>query len=306
VAQPRFRPDSAGCKDSDDDAPARRQEVRSRPPVALASAASLPALSLEVLDNALPPVVERRNQLTLAAQLGAALVSRHSLSNGSGALASYALTTTLVSSGGAARFTHRFGAHGLLGVDLGYAFGSGGSVRYLAPDGSATQIRLQTHDAEAGLRLGWHGGVNGGVDLWLRAGALASFAMFDPDFTVRVPSDRLLAPTAGLGLDAPHLLPFGWRWLGVTLLGSAILSGRLDENLLQGRSSGTWGGSFGGNLTLPLWQGRSGAQLLVGATYRYTFTSSRFSGLSQRDLTATHATLDGSQHIMALTLGYGS
>ncbi len=177
-------------------------------------------------------------------------------------------------------------------------------MQYRAADGSAVNVSMQLHDVAAGLSIGLHARVAGGLDAWLRVGAQLTLSILDPDLDVRLASDRLLAPTAGLGLAAPHLLAIGGHWLGLGLWGRALLFGQRAENLSDGSQRGTWGGDFGGNVSADLWRAGQRGALLVSAEYRYQFTVSHFAGPSERDPTATQATLGTAEQLATLALAY--
>lgn len=281
--------------DDADEAP-----VDTRPPVEQPSPSSADALVL----RARPSLPDRRNALALTAQAGVAALSRRFVSNGAGAMAAYELSTTAVASGVSGSYARQFGAHGVVGADLSYAYAAGAHVQYVAGDGSMVKVRLQQHDAEGGLHVGVHTRAAGGVDAWLRAGALLTVTIVDPDATVRLQSDRLIAPTAGVGVEARHLATLAGHWLGVGLFARAVLYGQLTDNLKEGADRGTWGGRFGGDLSLELLRTPARGQLLLAAGYGYAFTVSRFSGPSQRDATATQATLGTAQHVATAALGY--
>jgi hypothetical protein len=259
--------------------------------------------ALGLVARPLPP--DRRDAIRLVADAGVAVIARRYVSNGASPLASYELAATSVTSGVSGSYGRHFGSLGIVGVDLAYAYASGARVRYAAGDGTLVTLHLQSHDAEGGLRLGLHTRAAGGVDVWLRAGALLTVTIFDPDPTVRLQSDRMIAPTVGLGLAAPHLVALGRRWLGVDLFGRAIVFGQTTENLDEGRDRGTLGGRFGGDLTFELWRAARRGQLVLDAGYSYTFSVARFDGPSVvRDPSATKATLGTTQHLAALAIGY--
>jgi SH3-like domain-containing protein len=253
---------------------------------------------LELAARVSPP--ERRTTLVLVADAGIAVIARRYVSNGASALASYELSATSVASGVAGSYERRVGSMGLIGVDLAYAYAGGARVRY----GAEPTVGMQVHDAEAGLRLGLHSRAAGGVDVWLRAGALLTVTIFDPNVATRLQSDRLIAPTAGLGVALPHLRTVGDRWLGLDLFGRAVVLGQTIENVDEGKDRGTLGGRFGAELSLELWRTPGHGALLLTAAYRYAFSLTRFSGPSQRDPSATESTLGASQHLGVLALGY--
>jgi uncharacterized protein YraI len=281
-----------------DDAPAEAATATST----ATTPAVVPREALAVTARPTPP--DRQNALSVTADAGVAILQRRYASNGTGPLAAYQLSTTAAATGVSAGYTRRIGARGLVGVDLAYAYAAGGGARYLGPGGSPVALRLQSHDAEAGLRLGLHSRAAGGVDVALRAGLLLAITVFDPDMLVRLASDRLIAPTAGLSIDAPHLAAVGKGWLGVALFGRAVLDGRMSENIDEGSDRGTWGGRLGGRVTLDVWRSPSRGQVVLGAGYSYAFTVSSFTGPSQRDATATQATLGNAAHLATLSLGY--
>ena len=258
----------------------------------------------ELALHARPPLPDRRQAIALVADGGIAVIGRRFVSNGTGPMAAYELSTTAIASGVSGSYAHRLGTLGVIGADLSYAYAAGASVQYIAGDGSSVKVRLQQHDAEGGLRLGLHSRAAGGVDAWLRAGALLTVTIIDPDATVRLQSDRLIAPTAGLGVDARHLTTLGGHWLGVGLFGRAVLYGQLADNLKEGADRGTWGGRFGGDLSLELYRTPARGQLVLAAAYSYAFTVSHLSGPSQRDPTATQSTLGTAQHLLVAALGY--
>lgn len=251
-----------------------------------------------------PSLPDRRTAITVGVDGGIALMSRRYVSNGAVPMAAYELSTTAAATGADASWARRIGAHGSLGADLAYVYASGGRVQYVAADGTAVKLRLQSHDVEGALRLAFYTRAAGGVELALRVGALFDVTIFDPDVTVRLQSDQLIAPVAGLTIDAAHLTTLGGHWLGVALSGRAVLAGRMAENLDEGKVRGTWGGRFGGRLTLELWRTPRRGQLLLGAGYGYAFAVTRFAGPSQRDPSATQATLGSAAHLLTLALGY--
>ncbi|HEX6836205.1 MAG TPA: SH3 domain-containing protein [Polyangia bacterium] len=263
-----------------------------------------PSSGGELAVRARPALPDRRQTIALVADGGIAVIGRRFVSNGTGPMAAYELSTTAVASGVSGAYAHRLGTLGVIGADLSYAYAAGARVQYTAGDGTPVKMRLQQHDAEGGLRLGLHSGAAGGIDAWLRAGALLTVTIIDPDATVRLQSDRLIAPTAGLGVDARHLATLGGHWLGVGLFGRAVLYGQLADNLHEGADRGTWGGRFGGDLSLELYRTPARGQLVLAAAYSYAFTVTHLSGPSQRDPTATQSTLGTAQHLVVAALGY--
>jgi hypothetical protein len=245
-----------------------------------------------------------RHQLELLADVGVDAYSRRYLSNGSRALASYELSTSAAASGAEARYRHRSDAGRLLGVDFSYLYSAGGSVRYVAGDGTATKLGMQIHDVEAGLRLGLHLRVAHGLDLWLRGGAMFQAVLFDPIASLRVQSTRLIAPTVGVGLDAPRLLALAGHWLELQLLGQAIIAGHTVENLDEGPDLGSWGAQIGGRFLIDVWTTATRGRLALTGGYSYGFTSSRFRGVSQRDSSATEATLGSTEQVATLAICY--
>ncbi|MGZ3438869.1 MAG: hypothetical protein ACXVDD_05115 [Polyangia bacterium] len=249
-----------------------------------------------------PP--EHADGLVVGAGAGIAVLSRRLVSNGLQPMAAYELSTTAAATVVSADFAHRLGRYALLGVDASYAYAGGARVQWHAADGSQVSARMQLHDAEAGLRLGLHARAAGGLDVWLRGGAELTVTILDPDANVRLASDRLIAPTVGLGFAAPRLIALGSHWLGVGIYGRALVLGQRTENLSEGAQRGTWGGNFGGSVSLELWHAAHRGELLASAAYSYRFSVSRYAGPSVRDPSATQSTLGCVEQLATLALAW--
>jgi hypothetical protein len=249
-----------------------------------------------------PP--EQAGTLALGAGAGFAVMGRRFASNGTAPLAQWELSTSGFATVASADWSHRLGRHGLIGIDANYVYAGGARVQFHAADGSTASVRMQLHDADAGLRLGVHARAAGGLDFTLRAGVQLTVTILDPDANLRLTSDRLIAPTVGLGFAAPRLVALGRHWLGLAVHGRALVLGQRTENLGEGAARGTWGGDAGARLALELWHARTRGELAMAAAYSYRFSVSQYEGPSQRDPSATRATLGAAEHLATLSLVY--
>jgi hypothetical protein len=238
-----------------------------------------------------------------AAAVGVATIDRRFVSNGSGALPSYELSATAVAVQATAAWSRPLGRLGLLGVDGSYVYAVGARVRY--HDATTTALLgLSQHDAGLGVTVGLRSRAAGGIDGWLRGGAALAVTVIDPNATVRLTSDRLIAPTVALGFDANRIAAPRDHAIGLHLFARGVLDGQLTENISDGAGGGTWGATLGGSVSAELWRSPGRGQVLLALAYSYGFTVSPFSGASARDPSATRSTLGCAQHLATAGLGY--
>jgi len=240
---------------------------------------------------------------------GVAILSQRFTSNGTGALTNYEANTNAL---GAQVGLGLFGALGryfLLGGDASYSFAGAAALRVPQADGSTLKLGIQAHTADAGLSAGVHFGVAGGLTLRLRVGGQMVLNLMQPDVRAKLPSDRILGMTVGLGLAVPALFSIGERPFGVWLGGSVLAPADRAQttNLEDGTQSSTFGGFFGGGLSfalMPVNQGRYRGQLALEAAYSYEVVATHYTGQSKRNTTITVADRGSAQQLITAGLGF--
>jgi hypothetical protein len=250
------------------------------------------------------PAPARKSAIAIGAVAGVALLSRRFVSDGSGALSAFELSTTALAVGAGASFTRAIGRRFRLGFDAGYTWLGETGVRWRAPDGSSVVLGVQAHQVSAGLSAGLHFDALGGLELRARAGGRLDLNLLDSSVAVPLASDRLLGLTVGLGLDAPRLFAPSGHAIGAHAFALGTVFGARSENIDEGSDRGTWGVRAGAGLSLALWQRADRGRVLLSADYAYDLTLTHFAGPSRRDPTATRATMGTEQHLVTAALAY--
>lgn len=244
-------------------------------------------------------------------RLGFAVLSQRFTSNAtSGTLTNYNAQTSAL---GAQIGFGIFGTAGkylLFGGDASYTFA--GIARYkVTVAGMANPLFLgtSTHTIDGGVSAGVHFGVLGGLSLRLRIGGQMVLNLVQPDVRAKLPSDRIVGMTIGLGLSVPALFTLAGHPFGVALYGGGLVPAQRAQTvgLEDGAQSTTFGGFFGGGLSFLLMQPnmeRYKGQLALEAGYSYEFVATHYTGLSRRNNTITVADRGSAQHLISLGLGF--
>jgi uncharacterized protein YraI len=246
----------------------------------------------------------RRYGMVVGASAGLASLTRRFTSDGSGVLPSYQLQTNAMAATVGGRFVGAVNQRLRLGFDLDYRYVGAASVRYQAPDGSRPVVGVTAHDASAGLLVGVHSDVAGGLDARLRVGAQLQATVLNGSGTLDLPSDQLLGMVIGLGIELPRLFWIVGHPLGLALSGTALAVGKRFENVADGQAQQSYGAVASANLTFELLRRPARGQLLLTAGYAYAFAVTRFSGASQRNPGGTGAVLGDAQHLVTGGLAY--
>jgi len=133
--------------------------------------------------------------------------------------------------------------------------------------------------------------------------------LVQPDIDVKLPSDRILGMTIGLGLAAPALFTIAGHPFGVSLFGGGLVPAQRAQTvgLEDGAQSTTFGAFFGGGLSFTLMQPnmeKYKGQLALEAAYSYEFVASHYTGLSRRNNSISVADRGSAQHLIALGIGF--
>ena len=193
--------------------------------------------------------------LSPTVRAGIAILSQRFTSNGSagpGTLSNYESSTNAFGAQVGLGVYGTVGKYVILGGDASYTFAGAAALRYVLPsDGTAVQLALQSHTIDGGVSAGVHFGVLGGLALRLRIGGQMVLNLVQPDVRVKLPSDRIIGMTIGLGLSAPALFTLGGHPLGVSLYGGALAPAQRAQTvgLEDGAQSTTFGGFFGGAIS---------------------------------------------------------
>jgi uncharacterized protein YgiM (DUF1202 family) len=241
---------------------------------------------------------------------GIAIIEQRFTSNGTGALTNYQGSTSAFGAQVGLGLWGTIGRYFILGGDASYTFAGAASLRYVQPtDGTAVTMGVQSHTADVGAAAGVHFGVLGGLSLRLRIGGQMVLNLIQPDVRTKLPSDRILGMTIGLGVTAPALFHIARRPFGVALFGGGLVPAQRAQTvgLEDGAQSSTYGAFFGGGLSFALLAPnpeRYRGQLALEANYSYEFAATHYTGLSRRNNTITIADRGSGQHLIALGLGF--
>jgi hypothetical protein len=126
---------------------------------------------------------------------------------------------------------------------------------------------------------------------------------------VKLPSDRIVGMTIGLGLTVPALFTLAGHPFGVSLVGGGLVPAQRAQTvgLEDGAQSTTFGAFFGGALSFTVMQPnpeKYKGQLAIEASYAYEFVATHYTGLSRRNNTITLADRGSAEHLLALGLGF--
>lgn len=251
-----------------------------------------------------------RIYVTPGVRAGIAILSQRFTSNGTGALTNYQSSTNAFGAQVGIGVWGTLGRYLVLGVDGSYQFAGAAALRYIDPSsGSAINLGVQSHTIDAGLSAGVHFAVVGGLTLRLRLGGEMILNLVQPDVRAKLPSDRILGMTIGLGLSAPALFTIGGRPFGAQVFGGGLVPAQRAQTvgLEDGAQSTTYGAFFGGGLSFVLMQPnleKYKGQLALEAAYSYQFAATHYTGLSRRNNTITVADRGSAQHLIALGLGF--
>ena len=125
----------------------------------------------------------------------------------------------------------------------------------------------------------------------------------------KLPSDRILGMTVGLGLGAPALFRIAGHPFGVSVYGGGVVPAQRAQTvgLEDGAQSSTFGAFFGGALSFQVMQpnmDKYKGALSIEASYAYEFVATHYTGLARRNNTITIADRGSAQHLIALGLGF--
>jgi len=241
---------------------------------------------------------------------GIGILSQRFTSNGMGALSNYEGSSNGFGAQVGIGVYGTVGKYLLFGGDASYTFIGASALRYILPTtGTAKTLAVQAHTIDGGVSAGVHFGVLGGLSLRLRLGGQMVLNLVQPDIDVKLPSDRIVGMTIGLGLAVPALFTLGGHPFGVSLYGGGLVPAQRAQTvgLEDGAASTTFGGFFGGGLSFVLMQPNQDkykGQLALEAAYSYEFVATHYSGLSRRNNTITVADRGSAQHLIALGIGF--
>ncbi len=248
--------------------------------------------------------------LSPGVRAGIAILSQRFTSNGMGALSNYESSTNAFGAQVGLGVYGTVGKYAFFGGDASYMFAGAAQLRYILPtDGTAVTLAVQAHTIDGGVSAGVHFGVLGGLNLRVRIGGQMVLNLVQPDVRVKIPSDRVVGMTIGLGLNVPALFTLGGHPLGVSLYGGGVVPAQRAQTvgLEDGAQSTTFGGFFGGALSFLVMQPNLDhykGQLAIEAAYSYEFLATHYTGLSRRNNTITLADRGSAQHLISLGLGF--
>lgn len=291
---------------SDDDQPKKKRKLKK-----LASrsddAAEASAEATVVQDNW---TSRGHVYVTPGVRAGIGILSQRFTSNGTGTLSNYEASTNAFGAQVGLGVWGAIGRYFLLGGDASYMFLGAAALRYIQPtDGAAVTLAVQAHTIDGGVSAGLHFGVVGGLNIRLRIGGQMILNLVQPDVRAKLPSDRIVGMTIGLGLGAPALFTIRGRPFGVSLYGGGLVPAQRAQTvgLEDGAQSTTFGAFFGGALSFTVMQPsmeRYKGQLAIEAAYAYEFAATHYTGLSRRNNTITVADRGSAQHLISLGLGF--
>jgi hypothetical protein len=241
---------------------------------------------------------------------GIGILSQRFTSNGTGALSNYESSTNAFGAQVGLGVWGALGKYFLLGGDASYMFLGAAALRYINPaDGSAVNLPVQSHTIDGGLSAGVHFAVVGGLNLRLRLGGQMILDLVQPDVRAKLPSDRIVGMTIGLGIGAPALFTIAGRPFGVQIFGGGLVPAQRAQTvgLEDGAQSSTFGAFFGGGLSFTVMQPsmeKYKGQLAIEANYFYEFVATHYTGLARRNNTITVADRGSAQHLISLGLGF--
>jgi uncharacterized protein YgiM (DUF1202 family) len=248
--------------------------------------------------------------LSPGVRAGIGILSQRFTSNGTGSLSNYEGSTNAFGAQVGFGIYGTVGKYLLFGGDASYMFLGAAGLRYIQPtDGSAVTLAVQSHTIDGGISAGVHFNVVGGLSLRLRLGGQMILDLVQPDVRVKLPSDRVLGMTIGLGLSAPALFMLGTHAFGASIYGGGVVPAQRAQTvgLEDGAASTTFGAFFGGMLSFVLMNPnleRYKGQLAIEASYNYEFVATHYTGLSRRNNTITVADRGSAQHLIALGIGF--
>jgi uncharacterized protein YgiM (DUF1202 family) len=241
---------------------------------------------------------------------GIGIMSQRFTSNGTGALSNYEGSSNGFGAQVGLGVAGTVGKYLLFGGDASYTFIGASALRYIQPSNQMPKtLAVQAHTIDGGVSAGLHFGVLGGFSVRLRLGGQMMLNLVQPDVDVKLPSDRVLGMTIGVGLAAPALFSLGGHPFGVALFGGGLVPAQRAQTvgLEDGAQSTTFGAFFGGGLSFTLMQPNAEkykGQLALEAAYSYEFVATHYTGLSRRNNTISLADRGSAQHLLALGLGF--
>lgn len=248
--------------------------------------------------------------LSPAVRAGIGILSQRFTSNGTGPLTNYESSTNAFGAQVGFGIFGTIGKYFLLGGDASYTFMGGASLKYVYPvDGTTIVLPVQSHTIDGGLSAGVHFGVLGGLNFRLRLGGQMVLNLIQPEVRTKLPSDRILGMTIGLGAGAPALFYLGGRPFGIQIYGGGIVPAQRAQTvgLEDGAQSTTFGAFFGAGVSYVLMaanQEHYRGQLAIEASYAYEFVATHYTGLARRNNTITIADRGSAQNLIALGLGW--
>ena len=248
--------------------------------------------------------------ITPGVRAGIGILSQRFTSNGMGALSNYEGSTNAFGAQVGIGVFGTVGKYLLFGGDASYTFIGAAGFRYIIPTtGTAKVLGTQSHTIDGGVSAGVHFNVMGGLSIRVRLGGQMVLDLVQPDVDVKLPSDRIVGMTIGLGLAAPALFTLGGHPFGVALFGGGVVPAQRAQTvgLEDGAQSTTFGAFFGGGLSFTLMQPSMDhykGQLALEASYSYEFVATHYTGLSRRNNSITVANRGSAQHLIGLGIGF--
>jgi uncharacterized protein YgiM (DUF1202 family) len=254
-----------------------------------------------------------RVYLSPGVRAGIGIISQRFTSNGMstpGNLANYESGTNAFGAQLGIGVYGTVGKYLFFGGDASYTFLGAAGIKYVFPTTNMTKVlAMQVHTIDGGVAAGVHFNVLGGFNVRLRLGGQMILNLVQPDVDLKLPSDRIVGMTIGLGLGAPALFTLAGHPFGVQLFGGGLVPAQRAQTvgLEDGAQSTSFGAFFGGGLSFTLMQPnleRYKGQLALEADYSYEFVATHYTGLSRRNNTITVADRGSAQHLIALGLGF--
>ncbi|HEY2744309.1 MAG TPA: SH3 domain-containing protein [Polyangia bacterium] len=251
--------------------------------------------------------------LSPGVRAGIGILSQRFTSNGMttpGNLANYESSTNAFGAQIGLGVYGTVGKYLLFGGDASYTFVGAAAVKYTFPDAMGVKaLAVQAHTIDGGVSAGVHFNVLGGFSVRLRLGGQMVLNLVQPDVNLKLPSDRILGMTIGLGLAAPALFTLAGHPFGVQLFGGGLVPAQRAQTvgLEDGAQSTTFGAFFGGGLSFILMQPhaeRYKGSLAAELAYSYEFVATHYTGLSRRNNSISVADRGSAQHLIGLGLGY--
>ena len=127
---------------------------------------------------------------------------------------------------------------------------------------------------------------------------------------MKLPSDRVVGMTIGLGAGVPALFTLGGHPFGVSMFGGGLVPAQRAQTVgprgrraVDARSAPSSAAALSFTVMQPSQEHYKG-QLALEAAYAYEFVATHYTGLSRRNNTITLADRGSAQHLISLGLGF--